>query len=233
MNINTKNRWLYTPRGSAILHIPTRNHHLMRSSLPTSHWYEPLPQPNKPLIPNPLPPSTKSNFVQQFEFVGTVDNAALLCIPAALKFRKEVCGGEQIIMQYCWDLASKGGEAVAKVLGTEVMQDTEKELRRECAMVMVRMPIDVKNGATIATAEAQKTGARVQSWMCEEMVRTHGTFIAIVFYKSRWWARFSAQIYLELGDFEWGATVLVKLCEKAAQKFPGDVVCLTKTIVHL
>lgn len=67
----------------------------MRSSLPTSHWYEPLPRPGVQPTPNPLPPSSKSNFVQQFEFVGTVDNASLLCIPAALKFRKEVCGGEE------------------------------------------------------------------------------------------------------------------------------------------
>lgn len=66
----------------------------MRSSLPTSHWFEPVPRPGVKPTPNPLPPSTKSNFVQQFEFTGTVDNAALLCIPAALKFREEVCGGE-------------------------------------------------------------------------------------------------------------------------------------------
>lgn len=67
----------------------------MRSSLPTSHWYEPVPRPGEQPTPNPLPPSSKSNFVQQFEFVGTVDNASLLCIPAALKFRKEICGGEE------------------------------------------------------------------------------------------------------------------------------------------
>lgn len=95
LSLTSYNRWLYTPRGSAVFYVPSRNQHLMRSSLPTSHWYEPVPRPGKQPTPNPLPPSTKSNFVQQFEFVGTVDNASLLCIPAALKFREEICGGEE------------------------------------------------------------------------------------------------------------------------------------------
>lgn len=93
--LTSRNRWLYVPRGCAVLYVPRRNQHLMRSSLPTSHWYEPVPRPGKQPTPNPLPPSTKSNFVQQFEFVGTVDNASLLCIPAAIKFRKDICGGEE------------------------------------------------------------------------------------------------------------------------------------------
>ncbi|KAG8163687.1 hypothetical protein KVR01_006984 [Diaporthe batatas] len=212
-------KWLYTPRGCAILYVPLRNQHLMRSSLPTSHWYEPLshPQGAGP-TPNPLPPSTKSNFVQQFEFVGTVDNASLLCVPAALQFRRDVCGGEDAIMRYCWDLAARGGALAASILGTEVMDDAGGGLRHQCAMVMVRMPLEMKkNNAVDGEGNA---APRIQSWMSEEMVSKHGTFIAIVFYQGQWWARFSAQIYLELSDFEWGAGVLKQLCAEAAVAFP-------------
>lgn len=252
-----RNRWLYTPRGCAVFYVPLRNQHLMRSSLPTSHWFEPVPRPGKQPTPNPLPPSTKSNFVQQFEFVGTVDNASLLCIPAALKFREEICGGEEAsklnpsghsdsvrfvqrmdlltpwsrickvkmltqvlslaVMRYCWDLAAAGGAAASRILGTEVMDNTAGSLTRECAMVMVRLPVEPHHG--LEAAAAAKIGARVQSWMCEEMAIKFNTFMAITFYKGRWWARFSAQIYLDVSDFEWGAGVLARLCAQA----PADL----------
>lgn len=208
----------------------------MRSSLPTSHWYQPLPQPSDPCshsqepspAANPLPPSTKSNFVQQFEFVGTIDNAALLCVPAALQFRRDVCGGEDAIMRYCWDLAAQGGAAAARILRTEVMDNARGELRYQCAMVMVRLPLEIrKKGGEVdvpAPAGCEKTGApQIQSWMCEEMASKHGTFIAILFYHGQWWARFSAQIYLDVSDFEWGAGVLVQLCAEAAATFPGAI----------
>ncbi|KAK2601237.1 hypothetical protein N8I77_010701 [Diaporthe amygdali] len=216
-------KWLYTPRGCAILYVPLRNQHLMRSSLPTSHWYQPLLQPGDqaaPPMPNPLPPSDKSNFVQQFEFVGTVDNAALLCVPAALQFRRDVCGGEDAIMRYCWDLAARGGAAAARILGTEVMDNARGELRHQCSMVMVRLPLEMRNEEEEELTGCGQTGApQIQSWMCEEMVNKHGTFIAILFYRGQWWARFSAQIYLGTCDFEWGARVLVQLCAEAAVTF--------------
>lgn len=220
-------RWLYTPRGCAILHVPQRNQHLLRSSLPTSHFFEPRPRPGHKGIrpPNPLPPSSKSNFVQQFEFVGSVDNASLLCIPAALDFRRTACGGEQDIMQYCWDLAARGGKLVADVLGTEVMDNQEGSLTRECAMVMVRLPLHVQQvGMSGHPAEGIPPGQapRVQAWLCETLVRNHSTFIAIIFYRNQWWARFSAQIYLELQDFEWGAQVLEELCQELASGLPGE-----------
>lgn len=205
-------KWLYTPRGSAVLYVPLRNQHLMRSSLPTSHAFEPRPRPGAVRAPNPLPPSDKSNFVQQFEFVGTVDNASLLCIPAALEFRLSACGGEGAIMSYCWDLARRGGLAAAEVLGTEVMDNEEGTLTRQCAMVMVRLPIEIRDPekGTMGVPEAQAPG--VQAWICETLVTEYNTFVAIVWYKGRWWARFSAQVYLDESDFVWGAKVLKEMC---------------------
>lgn len=116
-------------------------------------------------------------------------------------------------MQYCWDLAAAGGAAAARILGTEVMDDAAGSLTRQCAMVMVRLPVAAPRG--LGAAAAARVGGRVQSWMCEEMARRFDTFIAVTFYKGRWWARLSAQIYLEVGDFEWGARVLARLCAEA------------------
>lgn len=125
-------------------------------------------------------------------------------------------------MQYCWDLAAAGGAAAARVLGTEIMDDAAGSLTRQCAMVNVRLPIGLPHGLVEADAAAAAgLGARAQSWMCEEMASRFHTFIAITFYKRRWWARFSAQIYLEVSDFEWGARVLARLCAEA----PGALGC--------
>lgn len=206
-------KWLYTPRGSAVLYVPQRNQHLIRSSLPTSHAFEPRPRPGAVRAPNPLPPSDKSNFVQQFEFVGTVDNASLLCIPAALDFRRTVCGGEAAIMSYCWELARKGGLAAAEVLGTEVMDNDDSTLTRQCSMVMVRLPTQIRNAEAGTEGVAPEQAAGVQAWICETLVKQHNTFVAVVWYKGKLWARFSAQIYLEESDFVWGAKVLKGMCE--------------------
>lgn len=117
------------------------------------------------------------------------------------------------VMRYCWDLAAAGGAAAARILGTEVMDSATGSLTRQCAMVMVRLPMEPVHGQEAAAAA--HIGAKVQSWMCEEMASRFNTFIAITFYKQRWWARFSAQIYLEVSDFEWGANVLARLCAEA------------------
>lgn len=211
-------KWLYTPRGSAVLYVPPRNQLLMRSSLPTSHAFEPRARPGVVRAPNPLPPSDKSNFVQQFEFVGTVDNASLLCVPAALEFRRSVCGGEDAIMRYCWDLARRGGLVAAEALGTEVMDNEEGTLTRQCAMVMVRLPIEIRDAEKKTPGVPEEQASGVQAWICETLVTEYNTFVAIVWYKGRWWARFSAQIYLDESDFVWGAKVLKEMCKRIMTK---------------
>jgi hypothetical protein len=40
------------------------------------------------------------------------------------------------------------------------------------------------------------------------------TYIAVIFYNGAWWARFSAQVYLGIEDFMFGARVLKVLCER-------------------
>ena len=44
-------RWLYVPRGCAIFYVPSRNHHLIRTTFPTSHGFEPVPE--APVEPSP------------------------------------------------------------------------------------------------------------------------------------------------------------------------------------
>ncbi|ETI27825.1 hypothetical protein G647_00274 [Cladophialophora carrionii CBS 160.54] len=120
--VSNCHKWLYTPRGCAVFHVPKRNQHLIRTTFPTSHGF--VPQSSSS-IRNPLPPTDKSDFVNLFQFVATADNAPYYCVPAALNFRQNLCGGEEAIYNYIRDIAQRGADLLAMLLGTEVMDDMD------------------------------------------------------------------------------------------------------------
>lgn len=195
------------------MHVPKRNQHLIRSSLPTSHGFEPHTLPGEQKISNPLPSSGKSPFVEMFQFVGTVDNSPYLCMPKAIEFRQEVCGGEAKIMQYCQEVAMEGAKKAAEILGTEVMDNAEGTLTR-CALVNVRLPVQIGTGENEVDKEDLHVAAQ---WLSRTLVDDFDTFMAIYFYGGQMWVRFSGQIYLEVEDIVWGAHVLKGLCQRVAK----------------
>lgn len=174
---------------------------------------------------DPNATKTKTPFEELFEFVATSDDSAYLCVPAALKFRQEVCGGEEAVMSYCQQLANDAADILATALGTEVLQEPdlkpgEKSRMRQCAMATVRLPIAVAeepvSGATVTISPTE--APRVFAWMQNEMMERHRTFVPVFRYGSWLWMRLSAQVYLEKSDFEWLAGVLRVLTEQVAQK---------------
>jgi hypothetical protein len=112
----------------------------MRSTLPTSHGFE----PRNADISSPFPKSaftgSRTAYTSNFEFVGSIDNTPYLCIPAALAWRESI-GGEDAIMKYCHNLARDGAKLVAKELGTEVLENATDTLGRQCMLANVRLPI--------------------------------------------------------------------------------------------
>ncbi|EON63693.1 hypothetical protein W97_02921 [Coniosporium apollinis CBS 100218] len=215
--VSNLHKWYFVPRGCAIFYVPVRNQHLMRSTLPTSHGFVPKPKPG-PKIINPLPPSKKSAFVTNYEFVGTIDNSPYLCVPAALKYR-EALGGEAVIRDYCADLARKSGARVAELLGTRILENEEGTLGN-CNFTNVLLPLklqDVENLAKEAgkgELETGEVGMLVREFVINSGLKEHNTFMALIFYGQQWWVRLSAQIYLEMADFEWASGVLKDLCER-------------------
>lgn len=205
-------KWLHVPRGCCVFYVPERNQHLMRSTLPTSHGFVPLPKEGK-VIANPLPPSTKSDFVTNFEFVGTIDNAPYLCIPAALDWRSRLTwqgkSGEEAIISYCHSLAREAGRTVSSILGTEVLENAEGTLGN-CNFSNVRLPLSYADVA----GSNHATAVKVAQWMAKVEVEEYNTFIATFFYAEAWWVRLSAQVYLAAEDFDWAGKTLKEVCER-------------------
>ncbi|EGY23356.1 hypothetical protein VD0002_g3033 [Verticillium dahliae] len=208
-------KWLHVPRGCAFLHVPRRNQHLLPSTLPTSHGYV-SPRPRARM--NPLPPRGpgKSAFEENFQFVGTVDNTSFLMIKDALAWRDKVLGGEERIVAYLWQLAKEGGRRAAEILGTDIIENEAGTLTN-CGLVNVWLPLRAADGegdgAVVSAAETAQALAWAQKWLVDQKK----TFIPISVHTGRWYARLSAQVYLDVEDFEWAAHQLKEVSEEISK----------------
>ncbi|KAG4428102.1 hypothetical protein IFR05_016414 [Cadophora sp. M221] len=208
--VTNAHKWLFVPRGCAVFYVPFKNQPLMRSSLPTSHGFVPKTVGG---ILLPLPPPTKSEFVNQFEFIGTIDNTNYLVAGESIKWREEVCGGEKTIIEYNTNLAREGGKTVAKILGTKVLDNASHSLTN-CCLVNVLLPLAVsaEDVAGTVTIKPEHVVPATQ-WLQRTLVNEHKTFLAIWFFQGQFWARLSGQIYLDITDFEWAGETLKTICE--------------------
>lgn len=205
-------RWLYVPRGCAVFYVPFRNQHLIRTSIPTSHGYQ---------YPSDKTESaTKPRFVNLFEFVATIDYTPYTCVPAAIKFREEI-GGEEAIRTYCWDVARAGGERVAEILGTEVM-DNKSGSMSKCCFTNVRLPLDFKRDGEAQSQNHPSVPVILAAieWFKYNGVKGFDTYLQVGFHSGAMWVRFSGQIYLSFKDFEWVGFKLKELCDRW-NKDPG------------
>ncbi|KAI8958352.1 PLP-dependent transferase [Daldinia sp. FL1419] len=208
-------KWLMVPRGCTVLYVPYRNQALIRTTYPTGEGYQP--------VEDRAEMSERNYFVNLFERVSTVDATPYLCVTEALKFRDQVCGGEENVRKYGVNMAKKGGELMAAIMGTEVLENRAGTLR-DCFFTNVRLPLDV---VTDGSQEENYTGSMlardgqaVADWITKTTVEEYETFIATRFYAGAFWVRISSQIYLDRADFEWAANVLLELCGRARKGIP-------------
>lgn len=190
----------------------------MRSSIPTSHGFQPLPEilEKKKYISPYEPPASINPFVFQFSYTGTIDNGPPLCIPAALEFRKDICGGEEAIQAYCQALARDGEKLAVEILKSRTLPMPET---KRVSFANVRLPIEISSSAAADGDSIPLTDVpKVIDYVLERLARDYNTFVNIAFISGSLWARFSAQIYLQLEDFEYGAKALKELCQRVVNK---------------
>ncbi|KAI1387442.1 PLP-dependent transferase [Hypoxylon trugodes] len=205
-------KWFMVPRGCAVLYVPFHNQALIRTTYPTAEGYQPVA--HREMM------SRRSYFVNLFEKVSTIDTTPYICVIEALKFRNQVCGGEERVRNYCINLAKEGGELMAAILGTEVLENKTETLRN-CYFTNVRLPLEVAETAEEPDESGQamrkvpaKEAKAVADWITITTVEEFDTFIATRYYAGAFWIRLSSQIYLDKADFEWAANVLLDLCTR-------------------
>ncbi|KAI9691741.1 MAG: putative secondary metabolism biosynthetic enzyme [Bathelium mastoideum] len=209
-------KWLYTPRPSALLYVPSRNHHFIRSTLPTSHGFKPLDS-SAENVPS------QDAFGKLFEWVATIDQTPYCVVPDAIRFRSSACGGEAAIRDYCFTLARAGGTLMADNFGTEVMDNGTRTMSA-CCFTMVRLPLEFPPVQSSSASDDSSDGSIpalrlergpvIARWITQKLMEDYDTWIPAQFYNGSAWIRVSAQIYLGIDDFAKAAVMLLELCER-------------------
>lgn len=191
----------------------------MRSSLPTSHGFQPAPHilQSKKYISSYEPTTSVNPFVFQFEYYGTIDNAPPLCIPAALDFRQRICGGEKMIQEYCKRLAREGEMRAARILDSSPLYIPESK-RTAFANVQLPIPFQSEDSPACTDAIPLSDLEVVLRFILHSLKTDYNTFVNVAFFSGHLWARFSAQVYLETADFDHGAWALKDLCRRVISR---------------
>ncbi|KAJ9602973.1 hypothetical protein H2200_012753 [Cladophialophora chaetospira] len=200
-------KWLFVPRSVAAFFVPKRNQHLIRTTLPTSHYFQ---QQGSNDVYNPMPTSEETNpMIKQFEYFGTIDGAPYCCIEEAIRFRNEVCGGQVAIQEYCTSLAREAERIFVNTLGTESFNIPEKH---RVFFAHVRLPITVGEGAEHDVP--LKDVPAITQFMNKEFVERYRTYLYVLFYRGSWWVRLSVTVYVDLEDCKYAAFVLKDLSSR-------------------
>lgn len=175
------------------MYVPFRNQHLIRTSIPTSWGYERQTKENVDTANHV--PGGKSAFVHLFDKVSTIDTTPYICVPEALRFRKNICGGEESVRNYCQDLVRAGGSRLAEILDTEVLENKSHSLHR-CCFTNVRLPLKIGPSPTVDGNEVEKRvfvsvdeAPHVAQWIFDQTVKGFETFIPTKVYAGAFWVR--------------------------------------------
>ncbi|CEP10938.1 hypothetical protein [Parasitella parasitica] len=192
--ITNCHKWLFAPRGCAILYVPFRNQHLIHPAIINSAYAD-----------HSDPADKTVSFQQEFAWPGTADFSNFMCIEAAVDFRQSL-GGEDAIMKYCHDLAVKGGASAANILSTKVMENTDRSLT--VAMVNVEIPLRNVN----------LSDAEVISIFIDKLLYEHSCMAPVYKHNNIWYTRLSAQVYTDEADFETVAKAILTVCNELETK---------------
>ncbi|KAF9419561.1 hypothetical protein BGZ94_009372 [Podila epigama] len=165
--ISNCHKWLFSIRGSAALFVNKAHQHLIH--------------------PSTIPEDYKTGFSSEFLSIGAQDYASLLSIADAIAFRKQF--GEKAIIHYSHDLALRGGQIMAEILGTELMTPFDHQVAN---MFNVRLPFKNLNNPKLAGSS---------TYLMDLQMEKYNVFTPTFRHGDHYYTRVCAQIYLELSDY--------------------------------
>ncbi|KAH3761153.1 pyridoxal phosphate-dependent transferase [Pelomyxa schiedti] len=138
------------------------------------------------------------DFVKRFEYTGTRDYTAFATIPAAMAWRESV-GGDQAIKQYNNDLAWEAGQLLASMWNTTILQPQSMA----SAMIDVKFP---SNDYTLACSIRDTILNDYNEYLVTYQLPDGSV-----------WNRLSAQIYLDITDFEAVGELVLRLLSQSVK----------------
>jgi isopenicillin-N epimerase len=160
--VGNLHKWPCAPKSSAVLYAARHWRHTLRP-LVASHRFADGYQP-------------------AFDWTGTRDPSALLAVPAALAFFREL--GWPAVWQHNNELAQAGAELVAKQIGTSTADGDGLT----AAMRLVKLPGPLEEAAARALER--------------ELREQYGVVLPITYHGGWQWLRLSAQLYNTIADYE-------------------------------
>ncbi|KAG7087814.1 hypothetical protein E1B28_013754 [Marasmius oreades] len=194
-------KWLWAKRGTGLLYVPKRNQHMIPHNIPAGI----------PLIGKGS--TLASPFGAEFVWCGSADVALFLSIGAALDFRMSI-GGEEKIVRYSRDMAVRGSNRLAEILGTEVMKNDDYVSGESTfCMTNVRLPLSSSIG------NGNSNPRDVITAFDDKLLEERKAYATVFYHNGAWWARPTAQIHNEISDFERFGKILLEVCQEIEEEF--------------
>lgn len=188
-------KWMYGTTSTAILYVDPA-HHRQVAPVPISWIYV---EPSKELDPD----QARNILGDTFCYVATADYSAMQSTIELLNFRKEICGGDEVIFEYQNKLAKEASKMICDEFGTKDINTSSTPM----AMFTILFPYEIE-------PELQRDFILFAH---EKFAKEYKTFIPLESYKNKLYARFSASIYLELDDFKVGIAAIRSVVEEWKQ----------------
>lgn len=200
-------KWLSTPKSAALLYVHPKHHKMIQTN-PISWSY----------VPTATCRSSDDIMIEKFWYLGTVSYGPVLCVEEALKFRKEVCGGEERIRNYQLQLRSGAIDAVRSVFGpgSELLENKAGTLAIP-GMFNVSLPVRKEYEAIIKLfCEEPMDFRKNVKGPCEaRMISKDKAFAPFLVHNNKLWVRFSVYFYNELSDYADSAVLIKRRLEEA------------------
>lgn len=203
--VTNLHKWLFVPRGCAVMYVDPRFHGEIQT-LPVSHSYvdQSVVKPNNMTL------------IDKFYFIGTKNFAAIATVKEAIKFREEVCGGEEAIAEYCTNLSKAAIENHQKkwpfmkfinnsnlLILVPSMVNLVISIDDLCKHYDIEFPsIDFSNKAQVLN---------FHDFVDELLLKEYKARVPFdIKPDGHIWMRFSCQLYNEASDYDFATDSLVK-----------------------
>ncbi|SMN22002.1 similar to Naumovozyma castellii NCAS_0A13310 hypothetical protein [Maudiozyma saulgeensis] len=208
-------KWMSVPKSCAMLYVNPKHHSTIQTN-PISWSY----------IPNDIKEGSDevadTVMIDKFWYLGTVSYAPMLCVEEAIKFRKEICGGEKVIRNYQVQLRKEAIKLVIEQFGpgAELLENTRGTLNVP-GMFNISFPVEEKYVPVVKYLIDNFHEWRKFKADCEGiMVAKDKSFAPFLVHNNKIYVRFSVFIINEASDYTKSAkSIKVRLEEALEEKY--------------